>query len=230
MMHPLLHRHGVTVFNYYRIYFDGGVIRFSSDEAWTKHFFKKDYLNQITIPQSYLLKPVSYFIWLTEDCPEILLDAAMNFNISNGITLAYRYEAYFEYFCFVSTSSNKSIINNFYLNNLDVLQNYSDYFREKADSLLQLGEKNKLILSNSFELSDSNSVLKPNNMPQPLIKLSKRQRDCAFLLLKGLHYKEIGMVLNLSHRTVETHLNHIKSKLFCGNKTELIIKLYNLIK
>ena len=209
IMLPMLNVHGVTVFNYYRRYFDDSLIRFSTDSVWTEHYLKKDYLNKMTVPQSYLLKPVNYFIWLTEDCPEMLLDAAVNFDTSNGISLAFRHEHYIECFCFASTRNNTAIINNFYLNNLDILKNYCHYFKERADPLLQSAEKNKFIITNQTLESDGK---------QPLIKLSKRQRDCATLLLKGMMYKEIGAALNLSSRTVETHLNQLKIKLNCHNK------------
>jgi DNA-binding CsgD family transcriptional regulator len=40
-----------------------------------------------------------------------------------------------------------------------------------------------------------------------------------------MKYKEIGRKLNISHRTVETHIEQIKNKLNCVNKAELYIKL-----
>ncbi|HAT8226499.1 TPA: LuxR family transcriptional regulator, partial [Legionella pneumophila] len=59
--------------------------------------------------------------------------------------------------------------------------------------------------------------------------LSPRQKDCAKLLLQGMSYKEIGKILQLSTRTVETHVNQLKTKLECDNKAELIIQLNGII-
>lgn len=59
--------------------------------------------------------------------------------------------------------------------------------------------------------------------------LSKRQIQCATLLLAGMTTKDIAMQLNLSPRTIEHYIEMIKSKLECSNKTELIIKLSALI-
>ncbi len=111
IMLPQLKKHGITVFNYYRVYFNGSMIRFSTDRAWSEHYFKKNYLSTVNPPQSYLTKPVNYFIWLLEDCPEMLLDAAINFDTANGISIAERHDEYVDYFCFATTRNNKSIIN-----------------------------------------------------------------------------------------------------------------------
>jgi len=59
--------------------------------------------------------------------------------------------------------------------------------------------------------------------------LSKRQLDCAKLLLAGKSHKEIAAHLNLSTRTVEHYFFHIKEKLHCKNRTELIIKLKEIL-
>ena len=63
-------------------------------------------------------------------------------------------------------------------------------------------------------------------MNQP--NLTKMQRACASLLSKGYTAKAIGNQLNISARTVEAHINNIKEKLACRNKTQLILKLNNI--
>ena len=60
-------------------------------------------------------------------------------------------------------------------------------------------------------------------------KLTDRQRDCAIHLLNGLTYREIAFQLNLSSRTIETHIECLKEKLKCRNKSELIIKLLAIL-
>lgn len=61
----------------------------------------------------------------------------------------------------------------------------------------------------------------------PELKLSKRELDCAALLLNGLTSKEIGSHLSLSYRTIEDYINSLKRKLNARNKSELIVKLLN---
>lgn len=61
------------------------------------------------------------------------------------------------------------------------------------------------------------------------ITLSMRELSLAKLLVTGLTAKEIAKRLNLSHRTIESYLINLKIKLRCKNKTELAIKLFNLL-
>lgn len=223
IINPKLIPHGMTVFNFYRIYFDGRMIRLSSDQKWTEHFFQKNYMNKMTVPQSYLVKPLNYYIWLTEDCPELLLDAALNFNTSNGISIAEKHREYIDYYCFATTTNNTRIINHFYLGNLDLLHQYGLYFKDKANKLIKKAEKSTIQLLN-FDTCQLDS--RPNK--HSLIKLSHRESECAQLLLQGLKYKEIAKELKVSPRTIECYIDNLKSKLQCQNKAEIIIKLFKL--
>lgn len=227
IMLPMLKKHGMTVFNYYRNYFDGSVIRLSTDHVWTMHYFKKNYLNTTTVPPAYLTKSLNYYIWLTDDCPEILLDAALNFNTSNGISIAKRHAEYIEYFCFATTLDNKSIVNNFYLNNLDVLLQYCSNFKDLAQPLLALYEKDRIVTANEGIRMLATSDVKIIDSSDPF-RLSQQQRICARLLLTGLSCKQIAKEMRLSHRTVESYINNLRDKLDCRNKTELIVKLTDI--
>jgi DNA-binding CsgD family transcriptional regulator len=53
-------------------------------------------------------------------------------------------------------------------------------------------------------------------------KLSKRESECLFLMIRGKNSKEIGMFLNISSRTVEGHIENIKLKFNCNTKSELV--------
>jgi DNA-binding CsgD family transcriptional regulator len=55
-------------------------------------------------------------------------------------------------------------------------------------------------------------------------KLSKRQVDCLFYLVKGKTMKQIASILGLSYKTVEHYLETVKNKLSCHSRAELIAK------
>ena len=55
--------------------------------------------------------------------------------------------------------------------------------------------------------------------------LTMREKDVVNELMKGLTYKEIGNVLEISTTTVNGHLKSIYSKMGVRNKSELISKL-----
>jgi len=64
-------------------------------------------------------------------------------------------------------------------------------------------------------------ILTPEASPLPL---TERQQACLSLLIRGKTIKEIAFILGISNRTVEDHINAMKYKLGCNNKSQLIEK------
>lgn len=58
--------------------------------------------------------------------------------------------------------------------------------------------------------------------------LTNQESLCLFYLLRGKTAREIGQILNRSHRTIEIHIDHIKKKFSCSKKSELIEKAISL--
>lgn len=54
-------------------------------------------------------------------------------------------------------------------------------------------------------------------------ELSSRERECLFLLVRGKSAKEIGALLCLSKRTIESYIENIKNKMNCRNKAEILV-------
>jgi len=57
-------------------------------------------------------------------------------------------------------------------------------------------------------------------------KLTNRQKDVLKLAIEGLTSKEIGKLLKLSYRTIETHKTHMLHVTDSRNLIHLIGKLY----
>ena len=55
-------------------------------------------------------------------------------------------------------------------------------------------------------------------------QLSRREEEVLALLAKGLIYKEISEMLNISLATVRTHVHHIYEKLHVQSRTEATVK------
>ncbi|HAT1973098.1 LuxR C-terminal-related transcriptional regulator [Legionella pneumophila serogroup 1] len=54
--------------------------------------------------------------------------------------------------------------------------------------------------------------------------LTDREQECVFLLIRGKSAKEIGALLSLSKRTIESYIENIKNKMDCRNKAEILVK------
>lgn len=60
------------------------------------------------------------------------------------------------------------------------------------------------------------------------LSLSIREEECLYFLLKGLTSKQIGKVLGLSYRTIESYLDNLKDKFACRKLSALIVKALEL--
>lgn len=60
---------------------------------------------------------------------------------------------------------------------------------------------------------------------RPVVSLSPREREVAILTCRGLSAKEIGLKLDLSYRTVETHRARLLDKFGARKLPELVAKL-----
>lgn len=58
----------------------------------------------------------------------------------------------------------------------------------------------------------------------PALKFTPRESECLFLLLRGKSAKEIAGFLELSCRTVEGYIEHIKNKMGVSSRSEVIAK------
>lgn len=58
-----------------------------------------------------------------------------------------------------------------------------------------------------------------------VVELTPRERDVAILTCRGMSAKEIGLELNLSYRTVETHRARLLGKFQARKLAELVAKL-----
>lgn len=68
----------------------------------------------------------------------------------------------------------------------------------------------------ALTLTDNYPVLRDNT------RLSVRQSECLFFLIRGKTFKEIAARLGLSPKTIEQYVDGIKYKLRCSSRTELV--------
>lgn len=70
----------------------------------------------------------------------------------------------------------------------------------------------------AYEINDYNANL----------KLTARENECLFLLIRGKSAKAMAQFLDISPRTVEVHIDHIKEKMNVSSRSEIIAKAIEL--
>jgi DNA-binding CsgD family transcriptional regulator len=126
-----------------------------------------------------------------------------------------------------------------YINNLEKLLLYCRYFRKETQCIQKKVENfavnfGKHIGAN-FHQSTSHSTLLSRDKDfkhfhllnaslgglELMHPLTIRELQCLELLIEGLSASQIGSRLNISFRTVEHNILHIKDKLSCSSKSDL---------
>jgi LuxR family quorum-sensing system transcriptional regulator SolR len=217
---------GIIHFTYGRSYSNGARVYLASEGEFLKNYLKgKHYLSGNTECKPELYKEQA-ILWATLPNQKIIDDCSRSRNIDHGIFLFQPQPGYCECFSFATHSTNDRIINT-YLSKMDTLISFKEYFREKAATIINKAEKQKIVLPFNNKLDIQKSLINDvyHNTFNSHATLTKRQLECSYLLMQGNTIKEIATTLGLSTRTVEDYLSNVRSKLGCRNKTELIIKL-----
>ncbi len=138
---------------------------------------------------------------------------ARRHNIAHGLTIIQKGEEHCDFFSFVTTPGNDQI-NNFYLNNKALLEDFVVSFYLEMAPTIEFLTQHKIYIPGNVSTTSI-----------PMLSLSPRQLDCALLMTDGLTAKEIGKALALSHRTVEEYIDVLKLKFEAKNRLHLIAKL-----
>jgi len=231
---PLFHYLGVKHFGYARIFKNGGMLRIANNQAWTHKYFEKSYYNDIDL---YSMRNVTEnedrLLLLTgEPQNEHCMMLYKEFQIWNALAIYRKFNEYCEFWFFGSSPNNTEVIN-FYMNKVDLLKKFTTYFKEKFAKELNNDDSRKLIVTT---LKIENSFLyekeKVTNFFNELninsyqlgdqLFVTRRELECLFYLVQGKTMKEIARLMNISHRTIEFHLNNIKRKTNSYKKSQII--------
>jgi DNA-binding CsgD family transcriptional regulator len=240
---PLFNCFGITHFTYVKIYNDGSRCSLSTNAEWTESFFKNKFYMLASHETDINKFKSGYLLWLAaNETDQKVISFSREFhNIDNGITIIERQASSCDFYHFGSTRDNYKIIN-FYINNIDLLNKFILYFKDKASKLITEAKNNKIILpdikkpfynkvlskfkdensANFLEMCKINRIFFEDN--GLLQYLTKREFDCLLDLIQGKTAKEIARKLNISSKTVEYYLGKVKIKLGCYTRAQLIHK------
>lgn len=224
---------GITGFFFMRVYNDNSMIDLATHLEWGMHFFSKVYNNTYEkqdIKNHFF--PTNY-VNLWEHYPEnIIWQEGKNFfSVGNGVSIVHNHANYNDIFSFFTDSKNFKL-NEFYINNINLLEKFIVYFKDKAKRLIDKAENSKLIIPSHYLEPLSNNddphlfnfehFLDSINISKPNETLSKRECECLYWVAFGKTAEEIGCILGCSKRTIEFHITNAKTKANTNKITTLI--------
>lgn len=232
---PLFDKLKINYFDYSRFYPDNTAFGLFTDPEYVSFFRNhetyKSGPKQVLLPGKHL--------WQSYIDSDFLGEASNYFEHDHGLTIISEYPDYVEICNFATTPENKRILD-LYLNGDDFIYRFIGYFKNQADRIIRHCAQQPVIimpepapdLTDQFKVQDiitelsldDHFLVEQFGSMQPL---TKREAQCLSGLLKGKTNKAIAMDLELSPRTVDTHMDKIKNKLVCHSKSDIVRKIQN---
>lgn len=134
---------------------------------------------------------------------------------------------------FFAYKNKQKVVN--YFDYMGALQNFACYYKHAVHEKFGTLETDYNIKKELGEIFDQlpqgvnlTSRSKEREFIKSIFQLTERECDCYLLVRQGYSSSEVGEMLKISKRTVEHHLEEIKSKTKSESKSDLIKKWYSL--
>jgi DNA-binding CsgD family transcriptional regulator len=233
---PLNHL-GIDFFLYSQRCNDRDYLHLTNCPEWLKMFFEERLYLHCTFHQPTMSYDMGNVLWENVSSQYMLYEhIQQNFNINNVLTRIQPYEHCQEFFSFGAKQGSQNVMN-IYINHFDLLQRFILSFKDKYyDSIEKEFNKRVVIpcqmLQNDMTKKKSTETLESfyhlANLQRYYIGhqcikayLTRREIECLQWYIEGKTTCEIGIILGLSRRTVETHIQRIKEKTSCYSRSQL---------
>ena len=224
LIKPLKDKLAINYFNYSVTYPDTSGFTLHNNAKFYESWFENEF------PMSELYFEPGWYRW--ETCGSLkFLENSQQMDIGNGIVLFQRQNEKMITTAFATSVDNRLAYET-YLNNLNLLKRFSNYFSENSKNIMDLAQ-NELIVplpekimqvdaAPSMGLPDAELI--SHELFYPFNELSTREQACLRLLISGYSTMVISEKLNISINTVNVYISRIKRKLQCYNKQQIIEK------
>lgn len=222
-----LQSHRLSHFSYVRQYHDNSGLCLTTHPEITVDFYQYKFYNSLDFQFDFAHQDRAYFLWMCANENERkLFDHAKNYyNIANGIIVINNQDLYQEQFYFATDIKNQSA-NNFYVNNMNLLEQFGHYFKDKAHSMIKLCHTQRILVTDRVKNGDPDPYrtrpIPPNNHTQNQKTLSKREAQLLNYLAKGYSCQKIANILDLKVKTIYLYQDNLKKKLGVYNRDQLV--------
>lgn len=211
LMQPLKGQADIELLGFCRRYLNRQRFLICHHHDWVTSFYANALYRYSLYEKEPQDLPSAYHMWDHQPYspPEVYRYSQIKFGLEHGLTVVKQHESYSDTFVFASQSAN-SLINNFYLNQKELLENFvAKFYESLAPDLVNLENYR-------FSVPDDVVTNKPT-----ILTLTQRQQECATLIIEGYNTKEMARILGLSPRTVECHVDSLREKLRAKNRLHL---------
>ncbi len=226
-------------FLYYLRYDNGNELKCTNRPDWVKYYTENGLYQDSTVYSDFVDKTPAFYLFDHYESDTINQVRSNQFNIDHVIAwIDPTTPNCVEIFQFGADTPKKHMVN-FYINHLKLLRRFIAYFKNEMAPDIAINNDNLLLSPHSISLCDeSNLTLSDHALKEfessTKIKsfqlcgqyhgesITARELDCLYELATGQTMKEIAKSIEISPRTVETHLNHVKDKLSLATKSDLI--------
>ena len=233
---PLFKNFNTTYFNFVRRYTDGSESCLTTDSKWTE-FFYHERLYQKVLSDRYARSPslihrIKHIPWTQFSNSPVRLAQSKHFDTGIGSTIIFTRSNYADFFHFGTRNENVEMEER-YANYPEALIRFAHYFYDKGRKLIETSteKNNRLVLpdrivhkyeiapkDNFFNLQKFISEVTPKKFMiyterAKEVYLSQAEVVCLSLLTRAKTASEIGETNHRSSRTIEKHIENIKSKL-----------------
>lgn len=232
----------ISTFSHIRSFHNNQFNVLCNNSKFLANYFKKEYYNadpcvQIKAESSPIGQFLVWDVIKTHGQTAAMLQDSADFDFKHVFTIIKNKPDCTEFYHF-GTHLTTPAINQLYINNIDLLDQFIHYFKRAVSqskvlskSYLQGFSPNKSsdssLLLNQLDSKKQAAFLKAISTPENT--LTKREVEYAQLIIKGMTAKEIALQLKQSPRTIEHRIDGLKVKLQARNKIDLSIKLRDLL-
>ena len=239
-----LERFNINLFSHVHINNDSEMTCLHNRPGFVANYLSKNY-HHADIHAANQNQFGEFLLWDSLTCTgksNTMLKDAVDLGHKQFFTLVEKDMSGMNFYHFATPSSSIGM-NQIYLSNIDALKAFIQYFKSTTKSAKELSPWRdiKLIIEkkhSDIELLVENKLISVDDTKKEFYQdisypltanhhLSKQHKNCLNLLAMGFSAKEIADQLNLSRRTVESYLAHIRQVYGCRNSKELIAAYYN---
>jgi len=233
---------GISYFSYAKLCKDQQFFRIGNNGAYNKLYAELELFNH---PQAFRglacadifcrESETKLFFWNAGD--NVLSHLRISVDVWNGVTIYCTNKEYIEIWAFGGTPQDTQLPN-FIVNNMDVINRFMMYFKDKAKDIIDISDRFKTIevpfhsaCHKSYEtdlkaLDEFIQRISPNkyyiSKGAHEFSLTLREMECLIHKNDGLTAKEIARRLDISFRTVESYFNNIKTKSGLENINQIL--------